>query len=85
MKLYTQLIKSLNDRALIIKINIPSNENELLQRAQALAGLTLAEIATDAGVMVPKDLTREKGWIGLLLEQVLGASAGSKPEPDFPH
>jgi len=30
-------------------------------------------------------LTREKGWIGLLLEQVLGASAGSKPEPDFPH
>lgn len=37
-----------------------------------------------AGVKTPQDLKRNKGWIGLLLEQVLGASAGSKPEPDFP-
>jgi len=34
---------------------------------------------------VPKNLNKEKGWIGLLLERALGASAGSKPEPDFPH
>lgn len=34
---------------------------------------------------MPLDLKREKGWIGLLLEYTLGASAGSKPEPDFPH
>jgi DNA mismatch repair protein MutH len=68
-----------------IKINIPKNESELLQRAQALAGMTLAEIAEQVGVVVPTSLTREKGWIGLLLEQILGASAGSKPEPDFPH
>jgi len=68
-----------------IKISIPKNESELLQRAQALAGMTLAEIAAQLGVVVPTSLTREKGWIGLLLEQVLGASAGSKPEPDFPH
>jgi len=69
----------------LIKINIPKNESELLQRAQVLAGMTLAEIAEQVGVVVPTSLTREKGWIGLLLEQVLGASAGSKPEPDFPH
>ena len=64
---------------------IPKNEIELLTRAQNLAGMTLGEIAATINVEVPKDLKREKGWIGLLLEQVLGASAGSRPEPDFPH
>ncbi len=34
---------------------------------------------------MPADLKREKGWVGLLLEKALGASAGSRPEPDFPH
>ncbi|QBG37507.1 DNA mismatch repair endonuclease MutH [Litorilituus sediminis] len=66
-------------------MNIPQSEQELLQRAQNLAGLTLAEIAKQADIAMPKDLKRNKGWIGLLLEHVLGASAGSKPEPDFPH
>jgi DNA mismatch repair protein MutH len=47
--------------------------------------MTLGEIAHSINVAVPKNLKREKGWIGLLLEQVLGASAGSRPEPDFPH
>jgi DNA mismatch repair protein MutH len=66
-------------------MNIPSSEQVLMQRAQNLAGLTLGELAEQAGITVPKDLTRNKGWIGLLLEHVLGASAGSRPEPDFPH
>jgi len=66
-------------------IDIPSSEQELLARAQRLAGLTLGEIALKEGICVPKDLTRNKGWIGLLFERVLGASAGSRPEPDFPH
>ncbi len=65
-------------------INIPTSETELLERAQALAGFTLGEIAHQAGIKVPENLKREKGWIGLLLEHVLGASAGSRPEPDFP-
>jgi DNA mismatch repair protein MutH len=63
---------------------IPQNETELLKRAHALAGLTLGEIAAGAGIRIPKDLRKEKGWVGLLLEKVLGATAGSKPEPDFP-
>ncbi len=66
-------------------MNIPKSEQELTDRAQNLAGLTLGEIAKQAGISVPKDLKRNKGWIGLLLEHVLGASAGSRPEPDFPH
>ncbi|MGB1198069.1 MAG: DNA mismatch repair endonuclease MutH [Thalassotalea sp.] len=62
----------------------PKNEQELLQRAHKLSGLTLGEIAQQAGIKVPNNLNKEKGWVGLLLEHVLGASAGSKPEPDFP-
>lgn len=36
-----------------------------------------------AGIVTPNDLKRDKGWIGVLLEIWLGASAGSKPEQDF--
>ncbi len=66
-------------------MNIPSSEQDLLQRVQSLAGLTLAEVASEAGIEIPKDLKRNKGWVGLLLEHVLGATASSRPEPDFPH
>jgi DNA mismatch repair protein MutH len=66
-------------------MNIPTTEKALLATAQNLAGMTLGEIAEQLGVVVPNDLTRNKGWVGLLLERVLGASAGSRPEPDFPH
>lgn len=61
----------------------PLSENELLQRAQELAGLTLGELAHQAGIAVPPDLRRDKGWVGQLLEWHLGVSAGSKPVPDF--
>ncbi|MGF1693452.1 DNA mismatch repair endonuclease MutH [Photobacterium kagoshimensis] len=61
----------------------PQTEQELLERAQALAGLTLGELAAQAGLTPPQDLRRDKGWVGQLLEWHLGASAGSKPVPDF--
>lgn len=61
----------------------PKSEQELLTRAQALSGLSLGEIAEQYGVKTPNNLLKEKGWVGLLLEHVLGATAGSKPEPDF--
>ncbi len=56
-----------------------------MTRSQAIAGLSLGEIASQYQLAIPKNLTKEKGWAGLLLEHVLGASAGSRPEPDFPH
>lgn len=65
-------------------MNIPSDEQELLNRVHNLAGLTLAEVAQDVNIEIPTDLKRNKGWIGLLLEHVLGATASSRPEPDFP-
>lgn len=61
----------------------PSSESQLLQQAQRLAGFSLGELAAMAGLQIPKDLKRDKGWIGILLELWLGASAGSKPEQDF--
>lgn len=61
----------------------PENESVLMTRAQALAGYTLGELAGYAGLPVPPDLKRDKGWVGMLLEYFLGATAGSKPEQDF--
>lgn len=57
---------------------------QLLARATALAGRRVQTLAQELRLDVPADLRREKGWLGQLLEQALGAQAGSKPEPDFP-
>jgi len=61
----------------------PATEAALLQQAQRLAGYSLGELAALAGLPIPPDLKRDKGWTGILLELWLGASAGSKPEQDF--
>jgi DNA mismatch repair protein MutH len=53
-------------------------------RAEALAGLSLAELAARFAVPVPPDLRRAKGFVGGLVELALGASAGSRALPDFP-
>ncbi|MCZ4060314.1 DNA mismatch repair endonuclease MutH [Pantoea sp. LMR881] len=63
----------------------PEDEATLLARAQALAGLTLETLAAKAGLPMPANLKRDKGWVGMLLEWHLGASAGSKAEQDFVH
>jgi len=61
----------------------PKSEQELLARAAEIAGLTFKELAEEAGVDIPADLRRDKGWVGQLLEWHLGATAGSKPQQDF--
>ncbi|MDR9765420.1 DNA mismatch repair endonuclease MutH [Shewanella baltica] len=63
----------------------PENLPELLERAHMMAGVSLAQIAAQRGLSVPKDLKRDKGWVGQLIEMELGATAGSKPEQDFLH
>ena len=64
---------------------IPNTTEELLSRAQAIAGLSFGDLATQLGIPVPLDLKRDKGWVGMLLETALGATAGSKAEQDFRH
>lgn len=61
----------------------PKSEAELMERAQNIAGITFSELAEEAGMLVPPDLKRDKGWVGQLLEWHLGANAGSKPQQDF--
>ena len=56
----------------------------LKQRAQALAGKTLGQLAEELNENVPNDLLRAKGWVGQLLEKSLGATAGNRDIPDFP-
>lgn len=61
----------------------PKTEAELLQRCQTIAGQTLGQLAAQINIEVPDDLRRHKGWVGSLLEKILGADAGSHAEPDF--
>ena len=63
---------------------IPQTEQALLEKAQSIAGLTFGELADELNIPVPPDLKRDKGWVGMLLETALGATAGSKAEQDFP-
>ncbi|PIE16007.1 MAG: DNA mismatch repair endonuclease MutH [Proteobacteria bacterium] len=63
----------------------PRSEPELLDRARALAGRTLGEVARRLHLLVPRDLRCHKGWVGQALEVALGARAGSRPVPDFEH
>ncbi len=69
----------------MLKPSPPLTINELMQRVEQIAGLTLGEIAAEFNFKTPEHLLREKGWQGQLLEYVLGATAGSKPVPDFEH
>ncbi|WP_435235543.1 DNA mismatch repair endonuclease MutH [Psychromonas sp. PT13] len=64
-------------------IQPPKSTSELLQRCEQIAGYSLAELAEIADITLAKDLRRNKGWVGQLIEWHLGATAGSKPEQDF--
>jgi DNA mismatch repair protein MutH len=63
---------------------IAHSDAELCRRAKKLAGLTLRQVAQQLGMKVPTQTKTHKGIIGNLLEVYLGATAGSKPGPDFP-
>ena len=64
---------------------IPQTLEQLLSQAQSIAGLTFGELADELHIPVPPDFKRDKGWVGMLLERALGATAGSKAEQDFSH
>ncbi len=62
----------------------PASEQELLARAEALAGRSAGELAALWGRELPQDPRRAKGKLGELLELCLGATAGNQDLPDFP-
>ncbi len=59
------------------------DETSLVLRARALAGRRVDDVAAQVGAVMPAGLVRTKGFVGTLLEQALGAYAGSRPVPDF--
>lgn len=63
----------------------PISQQELLKKCQKLSGLTLLELATQTHSTLPISASSGKGWVGQHVEKFLGATAGSKAEPDFPH
>ncbi len=67
------------------KLTSPKTEAELLSRCQKLAGMTWATLASTYNQTLPTSLIQAKGFMGQLMEQVLGATANNLPEPDFQH
>lgn len=63
--------------------NSPESELDLMDRARSISGLTLAELATQSNYKIPNSIKHAKGWVGNMLEIVLGATANTAPEPDF--
>tara|TARA_B100001094_G_scaffold295291_1_gene316525 strand:+ start:5992 stop:6660 length:669 start_codon:yes stop_codon:yes gene_type:complete len=68
-----------------MRFGTPLSQDELFARADALSGATLAELAQEASWPLPQNLAKDKGYVGHLLECILGAASGSKPQQDFPH
>lgn len=66
-----------------MKIRPPVNKQELMERAENLAGITIQQLANKMGSNIPESMTHAKGWFGNLLELSLGADASSSPKPDF--
>lgn len=54
-----------------------------MRRAGDIAGSSLGDLARRLGIRLPGNAARAKGWTGTLLETALGATAASRPEPDF--
>jgi DNA mismatch repair protein MutH len=69
----------------VIPASPPLSEADLLANAEGIAGKTLGELAKQMKLTVPASLHAAKGWVGQLIEQCLGATATSLPEPDFQH
>ncbi len=61
----------------------PRTVKELLNRASALYGKTIGEVAISLNLSVPIDQTKNKGFVGEMIELCLGASAKNLPLPDF--
>lgn len=55
-------------------MHAPRSETELLERTRAFAGNTLEEVARAAGVALPTEPARAKGFIGTLVERALSIS-----------
>lgn len=61
----------------------PQTTEDLMARCHAIAGLTIGQLAERLDQVVPKNLLKDKGWVGQLIELALGANGGSQAVVDF--
>ncbi|HXK00556.1 MAG TPA: DNA mismatch repair endonuclease MutH [Buchnera sp. (in: enterobacteria)] len=61
----------------------PINETVLLRFAEELSGCSLGELSGMISKVIPTVLKKNKGFIGYLLEEILGAGSGNKAQQDF--
>lgn len=61
------------------------SEEELLARCRNIEGLSLGQIAKKLSIVIPDNHLKRKGFAGMMLERILGATAGNKSLPDFLH
>lgn len=61
----------------------PTTEMELIERCSPIAGLSFAQLSLSLGLTIPTNPDQRKGWIGQVIELVLGTDASNKSLPDF--
>ena len=61
----------------------PQSEEELLLRARALAGHSVADLCCALKASLPADPKRAKGFVGQLVEWALGSDPSAGERPDF--
>lgn len=61
----------------------PATENELMKRADNLAGTPIGRLAEKNHLQLPASKKHGKGLVGQMIETILGANAGNQPHPDF--
>lgn len=68
----------------LLKCKPPTTEQELLDRCDAIVGLSFTQLGLSLGLTVPQNPNQRKGWIGQAIELALGATAHNQSIPDFP-
>lgn len=68
---------------LVIMASTPLTCQALMMQARKLSGLTFEELAHLSHSACPEKLLKSKGWLGQVVERLLGADAGSQALPDF--
>ena len=59
------------------------SEADLIAKYKAIAGLTFLQLAAKLNLVIPDNPLSRKGFIGMAIEQALGANSGNKSQPDF--
>lgn len=61
------------------------DEKQLLKTLKYLNNFTLGEIASQLSIRLPKNLKKDKGFVGKLIEMYLGLRVNNKIEQDLPN